>query len=212
MLTPRQTTVIALIANGSSITTAAEQADVHRTTIYHWLRTSTEFNTSLQQARTEQQEHLREQLQSLATTAFNTLQQLLTDPKTPAGVRLKAALEVLKYATAPQSYPATEQAAKQAQRHERDESIAASAELVAQMLSNLDETTAFDTMQHTSTPTPATAAPPPSDTPQNATPATSAGATPPAPTAAGYPVPSTAQSSDSSGSFPAPRTSAGWQG
>ncbi|HWR50121.1 MAG TPA: hypothetical protein VN428_03385 [Bryobacteraceae bacterium] len=84
------------LAQGMSVTSAARAAGVHRTAIHHWQRTSKEFCAAVEQARREFTESFADDLLDLAHSAVRTLQNLLSDPKTPPAVRLKAALAVLE--------------------------------------------------------------------------------------------------------------------
>jgi transposase-like protein len=88
--------VAAALALGKSVTAAARDAGIHRTTIHHWQRTSKEFCTAVEQARREFTESLRDDMLDLARAAVRTLQYLLSNPETPPAVRLKAALAVLE--------------------------------------------------------------------------------------------------------------------
>ena len=94
-LSPVQTRVAAALAQGATVTGAAREAGIHRTTIHHWFRTEPRFNQAVQQARAEFAATLADELKDLATLALATLRDLLTNPNTPASVRLKAALAVL---------------------------------------------------------------------------------------------------------------------
>ncbi|MCU1275462.1 MAG: motif [Bryobacterales bacterium] len=95
-LSPAQAQVIAALAQGHTVTAAAREADVHRTTIHHWLRTEPEFQAAVQNAQSEYVAALNDELRDLSSRALKTLHALLEDPNTPASVRLKAALAVLE--------------------------------------------------------------------------------------------------------------------
>ncbi|MCU1257844.1 MAG: Protein translocase subunit SecA [Bryobacterales bacterium] len=100
-LTPAQEQVITLLAAGGTISAAAEAADVHRNTIAHWRRTLPSFAVALADAHYDRILHWRDLAEEHAALAISTIRDLLTDPKTPPGVRLKAALSLLKECTAP---------------------------------------------------------------------------------------------------------------
>ena len=74
---------------------AAEAANIHRTSIYQWLKNDGSFLSALNQARMEREARLAEQLRDLAGRAFSTVAALLDDPSTPPQVRLNAALAIL---------------------------------------------------------------------------------------------------------------------
>ena len=95
-LSPVQAQVIAALAQGRTITDAAHDAGLHRTTIHHWFRTQPMFQTAFQEAQREYVETLQDLMRDLAARAVETLRSLLDDPKTPPSVRLRTALAVLE--------------------------------------------------------------------------------------------------------------------
>jgi len=100
-LSPVQAKVIAALAQGHTITAAAEDAGVHRTTIHHWIRSEPAFKTAMQAAHSEYTATLNDGMRELAALALKTLRDLLNDPFTPPALRLKAALAVLQRPHAP---------------------------------------------------------------------------------------------------------------
>ena len=101
-LSPVQTLVIAALAQGRTITDAASDADLHRSTIHHWFRTEPVFKSSFQEAQREYVETLQDGMRDLAARAVETLRNLLDDPNTPPAVRLRTALAVLQRPHFPQ--------------------------------------------------------------------------------------------------------------
>ena len=99
--TLQQEQVLALISAGSTISDAAQSAGVHRNTIYNWVRSAPAFRLALVQAREAKTIYWQDQSEQLATAALDTIRSLMTDPKAPAGVRLKAAQTILNLATNP---------------------------------------------------------------------------------------------------------------
>jgi AcrR family transcriptional regulator len=95
-LTPVQAQVVAALAQGSTVTAAAQAAGLHRTTVYQWLKSQPEFATALKEARREFAAQLRDSLDELSALALSTLRSLLEDPATPASVRLRTALAILE--------------------------------------------------------------------------------------------------------------------
>ena len=95
-LSPAQAQVIAALAQGRTITDAARDASLHRTTIHHWFRTEPTFNTAFQEAQREYIETLQDGMRDLAARAVETLRNLLDGPNTPPAVRLRTALAVLQ--------------------------------------------------------------------------------------------------------------------
>ena len=100
-LTPKQHQALALLAEGQSITSVANTCDLHRTTIHYWKRNNLEFAYALHDAKSEHADHWRAASQQRAEAALALIDTFLADPKTPATVRLKAALHILNAATAP---------------------------------------------------------------------------------------------------------------
>ena len=94
-LSPVQVQVVAALADGRSVTRAAADAGIHRTTIHKWIRTSADFRKAVDEARDYFYSQINDQLNELSTVALDTLRQLLTGPDTPPSVRLQAALAVL---------------------------------------------------------------------------------------------------------------------
>jgi hypothetical protein len=95
-LSPAQARVIAALAQGRTITDAAHEAAIHRTTIHHWFRTEPIFETAVQEAQREYVETLQDGMRDLAARAVETLRNLLDDTKTPPAVRLRTALAILQ--------------------------------------------------------------------------------------------------------------------
>jgi transposase-like protein len=95
-LTPVQAQVVAALAEGSSVTAAARRAGVHRTTVHLWKRSSGEFRSAVERARSDFATALADELRDISASAFQTLRGLLSHPDTPPSVRLRAALAVLE--------------------------------------------------------------------------------------------------------------------
>jgi len=100
-LTPPQEQVLALISAGSSISQAAQSAGIHRNTIHNWVRSALSFRVAMAEARAAKALFWREQAEELAAAALDTIRAIMTDPKAPASVRLKAAQSILNLATTP---------------------------------------------------------------------------------------------------------------
>lgn len=99
-LTPRQISVLKNLASGMSVSAAAAAAGLHRTTVHHWCRTSLPFASTLRNACAERVSRVREDIDNLTPSAIQALREALEDPNTPQSIRLRAALAVLKHATA----------------------------------------------------------------------------------------------------------------
>jgi transposase-like protein len=103
-LSTPQLQIVALLASGVSVSAAAAQAGVHRSTVHNWRLRDPLFARELDRARECHAAEVRSQMESLASQALETLHSILTGPNTSDSVRLKAALAVLQAVPAvPQS-------------------------------------------------------------------------------------------------------------
>jgi transposase-like protein len=100
-LTPQQVQVIDALSSGATMTSAAQEAGIHRNTLGNWRRNILPFQYALAHAQYDRALLYREKLEDLADTAIQTLQEILADPKASAGVRLKAALAILQTVSTP---------------------------------------------------------------------------------------------------------------
>src|SRR5581483_5635906 len=81
-LTPVQVQVLNALAQGATVTAAAESAGLHRSTVHHWLKRQPDFQAALEHAKSEYAATLRDELQVLSRDALSTLRALLDDPET----------------------------------------------------------------------------------------------------------------------------------
>lgn len=95
-LTPVQANVIQALAAGATVTAAAREAGLHRSTVHLWTRQHPIFARALLIARQERAAILLDELASLSELALDTFRQVLSAPQAPASTRLKAALEIVK--------------------------------------------------------------------------------------------------------------------
>jgi transposase-like protein len=95
-LPPIQAQVVAALAKGQTITAAAREAGIHRTTIHNWLRTEPNFKAAVETAQGDYTAALSDEMRELSALALANLRSLLEDPTTPPSVRLRAALAVLE--------------------------------------------------------------------------------------------------------------------
>src|SRR6266404_8640350 len=100
-LSPVQAQVIEALAQGQTVTAAAERAGLHRTTIHHWIRNQPEFKAAVRTAQSEYAAEVNDSIHELAAHALLTLHDLLRDPATPHAIRLKTALAILQRPHAP---------------------------------------------------------------------------------------------------------------
>jgi transposase-like protein len=94
-LTPQQQQVAELLINGSTVTAAAAQTGIHRSTIYHWCRNHKVFVAALDAARRRRVLDLNERIHALADQAFNVMLDALSG-KEIKPLQLRAALALLK--------------------------------------------------------------------------------------------------------------------
>ena len=87
---PAQQAVLGAITDGASKSDAARVANVHRSTINNWERSSAEFRGAVLAAQSDYREVLANQIRRIAAKSLAALEALLDDPKTPAAVRLRA--------------------------------------------------------------------------------------------------------------------------
>jgi transposase-like protein len=125
-LSSQQIEIIEALAGGCSISDAAQRTGVHRNTIHNWRRTNQAFREALEDAEFERAFMLHGKCQDLANLAIQVLQDLLTDPKASASVRLRAATFLIGKALTPQpvSQPAPQPAAPVHNLHNFAQSVA----------------------------------------------------------------------------------------
>src|SRR6266478_3835966 len=100
-LSPVQAQVIKALAQGQTVSAAAEKAGIHRTTIHNWIRNQPQFKAAVQTAQSEYAAEVNDSIHELAAHALLTLHDLLRDPATPHAIRLKTALAILQRPHAP---------------------------------------------------------------------------------------------------------------
>ena len=88
-LTMLQIKALELLLQGQSISAAAREANVHRSTIHNWCQQESAFRQALEEGRHQ----IR---QNLEHTALATLQELLEDPNTAPALKIRASLALLK--------------------------------------------------------------------------------------------------------------------
>jgi transposase-like protein len=96
-LSPIQNKVIAALVAGKSISAAARENGIHRSTIYDWRNQHPKFKSVLDEARARQQIVLRDFVRELAEQALETVEASLTAPEPE--VRLRAAQIILRIAS-----------------------------------------------------------------------------------------------------------------
>ena len=91
-----QQRTIQLLLSGSTVAAAARELGIDRTTIYAWHKSNPAFTIHLDRARSIQAQITADSLQDLASTAINTIHEILVCQATPPAIRLRAAQAVLK--------------------------------------------------------------------------------------------------------------------
>ncbi|MGH9660471.1 MAG: hypothetical protein ACRD96_18115, partial [Bryobacteraceae bacterium] len=94
-LSPAQLRVAEAIARGVTVVKAAEDAGVHRTTVYYWINNSPLFCETLSRARDRYLADIQAQFASLAQPAIDVIDFALHDASIPIAIRLHAALTIL---------------------------------------------------------------------------------------------------------------------
>jgi transposase len=94
-LSAEQLSAIAALRARLSVTDAAKQIGVDRSTIYRWLHGDEVFVSELNQAKQEQLDAVRAELSLLACEATRTLREILLSADAPGPVKLKTAIAVL---------------------------------------------------------------------------------------------------------------------
>jgi hypothetical protein len=100
-LSSQQLAVISALSSGATLSQAAAEAGVHRNTVTNWRRNCIPFQFGFSSAQYDRAILFREKIEAEIDLAIQTLHDILTDPNTPAGVRLKAALAVIQTAAIP---------------------------------------------------------------------------------------------------------------
>jgi hypothetical protein len=95
-LSPVQQQVVAALARGRTITAAAAEVQLHRSTLHNWSKTLPAFRTAVKDARSQYTAELRDEMKELSASALETLRTLLQDPMTSSAVRLRASLAILE--------------------------------------------------------------------------------------------------------------------
>jgi len=97
-LSDRMFQVIDALSSGANLTEAAAAAGVHRNTVANWRRNVPQFQQALAQAQSDRAFIFRERAEELAGLAFDSLREILSDPKASPSVRLKAATFIIQTA------------------------------------------------------------------------------------------------------------------
>ena len=106
--TAEQHSALSLLAEGLSQQQIADDIGIHRNTIRNWRRTNPLFAREWDIAEWERVQLGRERAVETGLIASNTVMSIMQNVNAPAGVRLRAAITMLKIATEPmRAYPST---------------------------------------------------------------------------------------------------------
>jgi hypothetical protein len=95
-LTPVQRSVAKALGAGSTLTAAAEAHQIHRVTLYRWMKTSKPFAAALHRARAEFVLGRRDALYHLSNRAIESLLHILDNPAASPAVLLRTAMFILQ--------------------------------------------------------------------------------------------------------------------
>lgn len=95
-LTSVQQCVAEALASGATITAAADANNVHRVTVYRWMKTLPEFQSTLRRVRAEFLLAYRDEMHDLSGRAHQTLFAILDNPKSSPAVLLRASMFILQ--------------------------------------------------------------------------------------------------------------------
>ncbi|MGA2144751.1 MAG: SEC-C metal-binding domain-containing protein [Bryobacteraceae bacterium] len=97
-LSAQQSQVIDALSSGANLTQAAAQAGVHRNAVANWRSSSPQFRQALAGVQSDRELLFRERAEELAGLAFDSLGEVLKDPKASPSVRLRAAMFIIRTA------------------------------------------------------------------------------------------------------------------
>lgn len=90
-LNPAEAAVIASLSAGKTVSQAAREAGIHRSTIYNWLHHNPAFAGLLDRTIRNHNSVLLDQCSELIDPAFDTIRHLMENEQVPPAVRLRAA-------------------------------------------------------------------------------------------------------------------------
>jgi len=94
-LTPEQTRAAIALAQGATVTAAADSVGIHRSTLYNWFKDDPAFRCAVEEIRRERYERIKDQMRELETLALSRVRRILEDDSAPAAIQLRAAILVL---------------------------------------------------------------------------------------------------------------------
>ncbi len=94
----KQARAIAALLTEKTIKDAAEAASVGRTTLFRWMKEDEEFKAELRRAQKDLFQHTLARVQSLSSSAADTLAAIMEDSSEQAPARVSAAKALLSFA------------------------------------------------------------------------------------------------------------------
>jgi hypothetical protein len=98
-LSPAQARAAITLAHGGTVTAAADAAAVHRSTIYNWYESDTNFQCAVKEIFDERNRRLLDQMRELDALALVRLHRILADDDASPSIHLRAAMAVLNRPT-----------------------------------------------------------------------------------------------------------------
>ena len=94
-LSPAQARAAITLAHGGTVTAAADAAAVHRSTIYNWYESDSDFQCAVKEIFDERNRRLLDQMRELDALALVRLHRILADDGVNPSIHLRAAMAVL---------------------------------------------------------------------------------------------------------------------
>ena len=79
VLTPEQTRAAIALAQGCTVTAAADSIGVHRSTLYNWFKEDPAFSKAVEEIRKERNERIQDQMREIGTLALSRVRRILED-------------------------------------------------------------------------------------------------------------------------------------
>jgi AcrR family transcriptional regulator len=94
-LTPEQARAAIALAQGRTVTAAADAIGVHRSTLYNWFKDDPAFRRAVDEIRRERYERINDEMRDLESLALSRVRRILEEDSVPAAIQLRAAMLVL---------------------------------------------------------------------------------------------------------------------
>jgi len=95
-LTPHQQSVCLALAQGYSISAAARETGINRSTVYAWMKNDPNFQHAIEKLRQDQSAEFYERLSEISSASLDLIEDTLHDPKAPISVRIRIAFACLR--------------------------------------------------------------------------------------------------------------------